>query len=486
VISSQFLVRAGVEVLVVAALLASGTAAAQQTPAPPPSTSAAVSSVPSDDDIRGILAKRIDADRQSIGIVVGVIEPTGRRIVTYGSLARGDARALNGDTVFEIGSVTKVFTALLLADMVQRGELALADPIAKYLPADVKVPERDGRAITLQDLVTHTSGLPRMPANFAPKDPSNPYADYSVELLMQFVSSHTLARDIGAQYEYSNVGAGLLGTILARRAGMDYAALVESQITGPLGMKSTHAALSPDMKARLATGHNGKLVAVTNWDFPAKTSALAGAGALRSTANDMLTFLAANLGMARSPLSSAMTALLSPRRPTGRPGLEIALGWHVTTSPGGKEIIWHNGGTGGYRSWVGYDPKARVGVVALSNTSTPTGVDDIGVHLLDKSAPLYTPPPPRKETAVDPALFDGYAGRYQLGPNFVLTITREDAQLFAQATGQGRFQLYPESDRTYFAKVADIVVTFDTDAQGRATSLVLQQGGGRVVAKRIE
>src|SRR5438552_3667921 len=144
-------------------------AAAAQSPSP----------VPPNEEIRKILVQRIDEAKQGVGIVVGVIESNGRRIVSYGALAKGDKRPLDGDTVFEIGSITKVFTSLLLSDMVQRGELALNDPIAKYLPSSVKVPDRGSRAITLQDLSTHTSGLPRMPTNFNPKDAANPYADYS-------------------------------------------------------------------------------------------------------------------------------------------------------------------------------------------------------------------------------------------------------------------------------------------------------------------
>src|SRR5205823_14852796 len=144
-----------------------------------------------------------------------------------------------------IGSISKVFTSLLLSDMVQRGEVALTDPIAKYLPAGVKVPERGGRSITLVDLSTHTSGLPRLPSNLNPKDQSNPYADYSVEQLYQFLSSYTLPRDIGAMYEYSNLGGGLLGHVLARRAGTDYETLMVSRIAGPLNMSSTRIVLSP-------------------------------------------------------------------------------------------------------------------------------------------------------------------------------------------------------------------------------------------------
>jgi CubicO group peptidase (beta-lactamase class C family) len=173
-------------------------------------------------------------------------------------LAKGDPRQLNGDTVFEIGSVTKVFTSLLLMDMVQRGEIALTDPVSKFLPLIVKMPERNGKKITLADLSTQTSGLPSMPANMSPKDPvNNPYADHTVDQLYQFLSDFQLTRDIGSQYEYSNLGVGLLGHVLALRAGSSYGDLVRSRISKPLEMSSTSIALSPDMTARLAVGHNG-------------------------------------------------------------------------------------------------------------------------------------------------------------------------------------------------------------------------------------
>ena len=279
--------------------------------------------------------------------------------------------------------------------MVQRGEVALTDPVDKYLPEGTKVPERGGRHITLQDLAMHASGLPRMPTNFAPRNPANPYADYGLEALTQFLSSYRLTRDIGSQYEYSNVGAGLLGTVLARRAGVDLETLVRSRITGPLGMKSTRLELSSDMAARLATGHNGALEAVPSWDFPARTSAFAGAGGLRSTARDMIIFVAANAGITTSPPATAMSATVATRRPAGRPGVEVALGWHITTTPSGKE----SSGTTEVRAAIARSSatiwKAGLGVVAVSNTNTPTGVDDIGMHLLDRATPLSTAPPTR-------------------------------------------------------------------------------------------
>jgi serine-type D-Ala-D-Ala carboxypeptidase/endopeptidase len=438
--------------------------------------------MPTDAEIHDILVQRIDAMHRSVGIVVGVIDPGGRRIIAYGHLNQGDARVPDGDTVFEIGSITKVFTSLLLSDMVQRGEVALNDPVAKFLPPTVKMPQRNGKQITLVDLATHTSGLPRMPSNFAPKDMGNPYADYSDEQLYEFLSSYELKRDIGTQYEYSNLGGGLLGLAVARRAGMDYGSLVRTRICDPLGMNNTRVALTPEMQARLATGHDPMLKPVENWDLP---SAFAGAGALRSTTNDMLTFLAANIGLTKTPLAPAMAVMLTVRRPTGVQDLEIALGWHIFTAHG-KEIVWHNGGTGGYRSFIGFDLKSRVGITVLSNAETPEGVDDIGHHLLDPEVPLMKPPSERKEISIDPKIFDGYVGNYQFAPGVIMSITRDGAHPFAQLTGQGQVEIFPEGEKDYFLKVVDAQLTFVTDSQGKATEIILHQNGIDQHAKRVE
>lgn len=436
--------------------------------------------LPSDSDIRNLLVERIDKYHQSVGIVVGLVDSTGRRTISYGKFGAGDSRVVDANTLFEIGSVTKVFTSLLLADMVQRGEVSLADPVAKYLPAGVKMPERNGRQITLVDLATHTSGLPRLPSNLHPQDAANPYADYSVEQLYQFLSGYQLTRDIGSEYEYSNLGGGLLGHVLVRRAGMEYEKLVRTRICDPLGMQSTVITLSSEMKSRFVVGHDASMQPVAYWDLPT----LAGAGALRSTANDLLTFVAANLGYVKSPLAPAMAAMLTVRRPTGSPGLEIGLGWHILTRDG-HEIVWHNGGTGGFRSFIAFERKTGTGVVVLSNAETLAGVDDIGLHLLNSNAPLWQPPKEHKQVAVDPKVFDGYVGQYQLAPEFVLTITREGAQFFVQATGQPKLEIFPESERDYFLKAVDAQITFETDGQGRATTLVLHQNGMNQPAKRV-
>ena len=459
-------VRALLAVLGVAIL---GAWPLAQAPAP--------SGIASDAEIQKILAERVDTYRQSVGVVVGVIEPSGRRIVTYGHASTNASIPLNGDTLFEIGSMSKVFTSLLLVEAVQRGEVALTDPISKYLPANVKAPER-GRAITLQDLSMHQSGLPRMPGNFKPADPENPFADYSVEQLYQFLSTYQLTRDVGAMYEYSNLGAGLLGHILALRAGMDYESLVKTRITGPLGMTSTAITLPPPMQARLAPGHDRTLRPTKNWDI----TSLAGAGALRSSASDMLTFLAAEMGYTQSALAPAMKAMLQPRRAAaGPPGLEVALAWHIITA-NGKTIVWHNGGTGGYRTYFGFDPEARTGVVVLMNASSLAGPDDIGRHILNPqnsllpaNSPALVQPKPRTEISLSPTTFDRYVGRYNFSPTAFLTVTRDGDRFMAQLAGQGAAQIYAETEKDFFYKVVDAQLTFEIDADGKVVAVVLHQ-----------
>src|SRR6266498_1513571 len=438
-------------------------------------------SATADEEIKSILQDRIDRVKKSVGIVVGVIDENGARIISYGKPGQQSTQALNGDSVFEIGSATKVFTAILLADMVERGEVSLDDPISKYLPKSVKTPTRDGMEITLRQLSDQTSGLPRMPSNLTPKDNQNPYADYSVEQMYEFLSGYTLTRDIGAKYEYSNLGVGLLGHILSLRAGTDYETLVRTRICQPLRMDNTRIKLTPDMQARLAHGHGPALKPVTNWDLPT----FAGAGALRSTANDMLKFIAANLGLNQSPLLAAMQKTHQPQHDTGIPDLEIGLGWHILKKFD-TEIVWHNGGTGGYHSFIGFDRKKRKGVVVLSNSTND--IDDIGRHVLESQYALakVEPPKVRKAIKLDPKIFDAYVGEYQLAPNFILTFSREGDKFFTQATGQGKIEIFAETETDFFLEVVDAQVTFVKDDKGQVTQVTLRQNGANQPAKKIK
>lgn len=425
--------------------------------------------LPSDSAVRAFLSPRVaafpDSGKHGTGIVVGLLDGSGaRRIVTAGVDSTG---------VFEIGSITKVFTTSILEDMVERREVKLDDPVAKYLPRSVRVPARDERQITLLDLATQSSGLPRMPTNFSPRDSLNPYADYSVQQMYEFLSGYQLTRDIGAEYEYSNLGMGLLGHALALKAGMSYEELVRRRILTPLGMTHTAITLTPAMRAKLAPGHNGEGSAVPNWDLPT----LAGAGALRSNASDMLTFLRANIDSMATPLSRTFKHAQAERRETSTPALKIGLGWHILARPAGN-VVWHNGGTGGYRTFIGFDATRRLGVVVLSNLDA--SVDDIGFHLLDETYPLRPIQPRRMEVTVDSLVLMRYVGRYELAPSFQVVVTREAARLFVQATEQPRFPIYAESDSTFFLKVVDAQITFSKDG------LVLHQNGRDLPGRKLQ
>ena len=338
------------------------------------------------------------------------------------------------------------------------------------------MPERNGRKITLADLSTQSSGLPRMPSNFAPKDQMNPYADYSVQQMYDFLSGYQLTRDIGSQYEYSNLGVGLLGHALSLRAGMSYEALVRSRICDPLGMANTRVTLTPEMKARLAIGHSATLES---------GGELGPSDAGRRRRAPVHRQRHAHLPRGESRLHQDAARTGDGRRsfhPAAdrRPDMEIAYAWHVQTKDG-NSIIWHNGGTGGYRTYMGYDPKARAGVVVLSNISTAAGPDDIGRHLLNASYPLLKvePPTEHKEITLDPKIFDRYVGSYQLAPNAVLTMSRDGEQFYTQLTGQPKIEVFAESERKFFLKVVDAQLTFDVAQanQGAATQVTLHQNG---------
>ena len=431
---------------------------------------AAFAQVPADSSITAILRARVDAG-WTPSIVVGVIRPDGsRRVYAYGD--GGHGRAPTGESVFEIGSITKAFTGILLAEMAARGEVRLDQPVATLLPPGTRVPERNGKAITLEDLSTQSSGLPRLASNMPFADPADPYADYSDSLLFAFLASYALTRDPGAQYEYSNLGVGLLGNALARKAGKPYETLIRERILAPLNMNETGITLTPALRARVAQGHSAEGVPAGLWDL----TSLAGAGALRSTANDMLVFLAANINGVPGTLGNAIATAREPRRPAGGPVLKIGLGWHILTK-NGQSIVWHNGGTGGYRSFAGYDPDRKIGVVVLTNSANDS--DDIGFHLMNPANPLDSARSAVPATVPESVLQE-YVGSYQLAPTFSIEITREGSKLYGQATGQDRFQLFARNAQEFFLRVVEARIVFQRDPAGKVTGMVLYQGGQEI------
>ena len=421
----------------------------------------------SDDAIRAILRDRIDQTRQSVGMVACQFDSASQRIATYGRSDAANGRALDGDTVFEIGSITKVFTALLLTEMVTRGEVALDDPAAKYLPGHVKMPERNGKKITLLDLATYTSGLPRLPDGI-PATGDNPYADYTVEQIYAFLSNHTLRFDPGKRYIYANLGFGLLGHVLALRANTSYDDLVVSRICAPLGLADTRISLTPLMRDRLAQGHLSNLKPASNWDIPT----LAGAGALRSTANDLLEFMKATcLSGPDAPLRSAIDMLLQTRRPTDASISEVGLGVFIRTG-NDDEIVWKDGMTGGYACFAGFSTRLRSGAVVLSNVAN--AVNDIGLNLTNPVYKIAQYPP---EVTIDDPVLAAYEGVYQMNPKFALAIRAESGRLFVRGTAQPEFELFAEGDNRFFMRMVDAQGTFLRDKDGKVDRLLWHQGG---------
>lgn len=433
-------------------------------------------------NIDKILEERLKSETFGSGFSVAVVDEKGTKFYNAGKTSKqADAKVANENTVYEIGSITKVFVGILLAEAVRRGEVKLDDPISKHLPADVVTPKFNGREITLLDLTTHHSSLPRLPENFSPKTMGNPYTDYSVKQMYDFLGQVKLTKEIGSKYAYSNFGVGLLGHILSLKAKMSFEDLVKTRILKPLGMNDTAIILTPKMKANVATGYNAEGRQNSNWDF----DALAGAGALRSTASDMAKFIAANLGLVKTPLADSLAEAQKMRTVGERPTQKIGLGWH-SDPLGDRQLIFHGGGTGGYITFVALDKVKKKGVFVATNSTSKS--DDIGVHILENNFPLRElkqANESRKTIVLSEEVLEKYVGEYQLAPTFSIVITREGKQLFAQATDQPKFELFAEKEDDFFLKVVEAQITFSKDADGKAVSLTLNQNGNSSPGKKI-
>ena len=404
--------------------------------------------------VRALLRDHVELDRRTIGMVVGIVDEDGQRVVSYGKADNGDSPEVNGDTLFEIGSVTKTFTTLLLEDMIERGEMRLDDPVRKYLPDSVKVPTYHGREITLLHLATHTSALPSDPDNLSPSHWNNPYAGYTKERLFEFLSGYALRRNPGEKVEYSNLGMGLLAQAIALKAGTNFESLVLDRICSPLKLDSTRIRLTPELRARQAVGHDWFGKSVEDLDFP---EPIMGAGAIRSSANDMLKYLSANIGLTPSQLSPLMekTHVIQVENQ--------ALAWSCS-----GDIIWHAGGTFGFSTFVGFDKKRRRGVVVFSNSMFDPATD-LGFLLLNSQWRDDKRP---KAATLNRRASDAFVGSYQTTTNNVIGIRCEADRLFMRGSVHLSTELVPDSEGNFFMRVSGTPVTFMRDAQNKVTGVI--------------
>ena len=433
---------------------------------------------PSETDIHKLIAERVDTlagPEDGIGIVVGIVEPRGRRVVSYGHFNQGDPRAVDGSTIFEIGSVTKIFTALLLADFVQKREVKLTDPASNYLPADVRLPEHGGKSITLLDLATHTSGLPFMPAL-----PDSSAVKYSAADIYAYLAKFNLQYDIGTQWDYSNLGYWLLGEVLAARAGVDYKRLLLKRVIFPFKMTNTGFVPSVAMKAKSAIGHYASMQPADSFASLPGYSIMPAAGGLLSSVDELLTIPAVALGYRYSPLAALVASCLVPRRPTATKGSEQGLGWTVVRDTSGQ-LVFRDGGTFGHASAMIWDPDKRVGVVVLSNHVQ--SVSDLAHHLLRPSYPLDRPTAIRhKEIVLDLATLRSYEGRYEVEDEGIFELQLEGKYLTIIAPsdwGLPKLRLHAESKLDFFANELPLLVTVQLGNDGRAMALVITPPRGQ-------
>lgn len=415
--------------------------------------------------------------QQGVGLSAAVVDGAGVQFYAAGVRTAGLAEPVDADTLYEYGSITKTFTALLLADMVVRKELALDGPVEAVLPNGLKLRDSQDKPIQWADLVTHRSGLPRLPANMKDIHGADPYAAYGREDLWSFLSSWKAERARDAQWEYANLGFGLLAEALALRAQRSYDSVLQERVLKPLGLEAMTLALRNKPLAGLLRGHDPQGKPTPNWRF----DAMAGAGALVGSARSLARYAQAAIGAFDHPLKEAFALTMQRRADGPAPINPMGLGW-VIAPLDGRQLVTHDGGTGGFASSLVIDPSRRRAAFMLANAQVP--VNDLAIHALEPRMPVRDLATEKKQTqregqALAPEHLAPLPGSYALNPQFKVVIRLKDGKLTAQATGQGEFELFAIDARKFFAKVTPLELHFEGDS-GVPAAFTLLQGGAKL------
>lgn len=438
-------------------------------------TCGAIAQTSSLNEVKSVILQHIKA-HDFAGIEVGYIAPSGSvSFISDGVLNLKTGKPVTKNSIFEIGSITKVFTSLALEEVLEKKGISLNMSAEKLLPSGYKLPEYNGGKITVRQLVTHTSGLPRMPSNFL-LGLSNPYAHYTTKDLKTFLDSYKLTYPPGTKFQYSNLGMALAGLILENETGESYGRSIKEYVTKPLLMNSTIINITADDSARFATGYrSGRRV--SHWDL----NIFDGAGGLRSTCADLVRFLKTEMGLYKSKLYPAMKKTQLPLyniKDHGKQLDGIGMGWLYSTLQ--DTIIWHDGETGGFISFLGFNVQNGSGVVVLSNSVFP--VSDLAFHLLDASYPLNKVQMSIPITAKQLAR---YTGEYKVTNTISYYVTRQGKQLFFRVSGQEKIPFYPKSKTLFFCKIIPVEIKFSIGKNGSAQKVTLFQNGHTIVAYKI-
>src|SRR6266702_565268 len=429
----------------------------------------------SNGDVRAALEFRFKEDRTGACIAAGVID-AGAIATGYYCADASSQRPYDDHTAFEIGSVTKTMTAALLAELIARGEVTLSDPIAKLLPPGTRVPSFNGHEMTIGQIVTHTSGLPGVPANYRPADINNPYASVTDRELLDALAETTLTREPGSKWEYSNFAMMVLSYALAKRAGKDYETLLRERLLVPLGMNETYVAHRPP-QVHVAQGHFPNTDPASPWDFLPN---MAGVGGVRATLPDMLRYLEGQLGTRESAITPALAQ--TQEQVANVTGHIMGMNWNLFTR-NGHTIVAHEGGTGGYSAYAGFDRTAKRAVVLLCDTALTSigGLRQLGTHLLDPSAPAGAP---RVIAAADTRMIDALVGKYRLQGGLGMELRRKESHLTIQADSQPEFEMGYDSAGDFYPLKFDALLRPKHKTDGSYTFTWFQLGGA-AKAKQI-
>ncbi|HEY5926567.1 MAG TPA: serine hydrolase [Kofleriaceae bacterium] len=421
---------------------------------------------------RAVIAKHvqplIDAELAT-GIVVGIVDAGKREIYGFGKGPNGAAPT--GKTLFELGSVTKLYTGLLLADAVQRREVGLDTPVAELLPTGVTAPTRDKRVITLRHLVLHSSGLPPLPPSVRP-DAADPFGAYRESQLFQDLVRTQLLFPPGERILMSDYGVGLLANGLGRKIGGGYVKALTARVLVPLGLKDTFFVVPDEHKARLAAGTNEDLAPAKPWTY----DALAGTGGLISSVRDQLALIDAELDAdagSRAPLRPAMR--LTQEAQLERTGDNAGLGLEIESAG----IYYQTGTTGGFHAFLSFDPKTRRGVVVLASSKVSL-VNAVGRNLHRVLAKEDIKPP----KFADPATLATFVGKYNF-QGLELTVSVAGKRLYVEGPGEPKIRMLPISDHEFYIERLRSIVVFEKQAD-KVTRAIFIVGDKQLAAPRID
>ncbi|MDA8745465.1 serine hydrolase [Rubripirellula amarantea] len=429
------------------------------------------------EEIVSEMAGKLVEDNVVDGLSVGFLQ--GDRYGTYhfGRTSRS-GRQPNNLTVYELGSISKLFTSLLVADAVVQGKIKLTDTIEADNKAGIKLPSYQGTGISWLDVCVHRSGLPRLPGDYQPASMNDPYRNYNSNEASKFLARHQLARQPGETQEYSNFAVSVLGYMIAELNHSDYETLLRDRIAKPLRMDDCTVTLSDAQKKRFARPHHPVGKGVQVWNF----ADLPGAGGIRSTLKDMMRFAKATIDPPDGPVGEAIELAWKQHSPADQSGSAMGLGWMI--HPDGM-TRWHNGETGGSHSIIVVNRELKVAVIVLANTAPGDTVDQLAMELVARTVPSHSPRDQPTEPDPSDANLERLVGRYQLAPTFVFDVSVQGDRVMVGITNQPTQEVFSDSPTMWSYRGVDAKLEFHFRGKGPAYALTLHQNGIKQKAKRI-